>query len=67
MDKVVPRKQATRPQGLSVAMQEHRGEAISPDLAVVTPTQADDPPLPIHADPRHAPSPQSTGNPANAL
>lgn len=48
MDETVLRKVATLPESLSVSMPEH-GVTISPDLAVVNPTNSDEPLLLIHA------------------
>ena len=48
MDETVLRKGATLPESLSVSMPEH-GVTISPDLAVVNPTNSDKPLLLIHA------------------
>jgi len=48
MDETVLRKGATLPVSLSVPMPEH-GVKISPDLAVVNPTNSDEPFLLIHA------------------
>lgn len=48
MDETVLRKGATLPENLSVSMPEH-GVTISPDLAVVNPTNSDEPLLLIHA------------------
>lgn len=48
MDETVLRKGATLPESLSVSMPEH-GVTISPDLAVVNPTNSDEPLLLIHA------------------
>lgn len=48
MDETVLRKGATLPASLSVSMPEH-GVTIAPDLAVVNPTNSDEPLLLIHA------------------